>query len=178
MLCKGLGVKEDRLEAFKWFQRSAEKRNAKALYYIGIYYYNGSGSISRDLDMARFYFKQAAELRNIDAMVSYAQICQEKLKHTSLSSTEKDTFQTESFKWYSKAAKLNNTVALRELGRMYASKGDFKMSAECYFKASNLKDALSTLLLGGYYEKGQGVALDKDNALKYYTKAIELGQPT
>jgi TPR repeat protein len=178
MLCKGIGVEEDRLEAFVWFQRAAEQNNPKALYYIGIYYYNGSGSIERDLDQACLYFKRAAELKHIDAMVSYAQVCQEKLKDTSLSSVEKDQYQNESFKWYTKAAKHDHITALRELGRLYGSNGDFKTSAECYMKASGLDDALSTLFLGGYYEKGQGVTLNKQTALTYYTRAIELGHPT
>lgn len=102
-------------------------------------------------------------------MVSYAQLCQQNNSHLA-----------ESFKWYSKAAKLsNNMVALRELGRMYAAhKGDFKTSADYYRKASILNDPLATLVLGGYYEKGQGVPLNTDTALTYYTKAIELGHPT
>ncbi|CEP14714.1 hypothetical protein [Parasitella parasitica] len=180
MLCKGIGVKEDRLAAFSWFQKAAEKSNAKALYYIGIYYYNGSGSIEKDHQQARIYFKQSAELGHVEAMVSFAQICQEKLKQdaTSLSSTEIDALQADSTRWYTKAAKQNHTTALRELGRLYAAKGDDKSSADCYFKASNLNDALSTLFLGGYYENGQGVTQNKQTALAYYSKAIELGQPT
>lgn len=180
MLCKGIGVKEDRLAAFKWFQKSVEKNNAKALYYIGIYYYNGSGPIERDYQQARIYFKRSAELGHVEAMVSFAQICQEKLKEnsSSLSCTEIDSLQSESLKWYTKAAKQDHTTALRELGRLYGAKGDDKTSSECYLKASNLNDALSTLFLGGYYENGQGVTKNKQTALKYYIKAIELGQPT
>ncbi|KAL9556707.1 hypothetical protein PS6_002187 [Mucor atramentarius] len=180
MLCKGIGVTEDRLEAFKWFQKAAEKNNAKALYYIGIYYYNGSGSIQKDHQQARIYFKRSAELGHIESMVSFAQICQEKLKEQGalLSASEIESLQAESFKWYTKAAKQDHTTALRELGRLYGAKGDDKTSSECYLKASNLNDALSTLFLGGYYENGQGVVQNKQTALKYYTKAIELGQPT
>lgn len=178
MLCKGIGVEEDRLEAFTWFQKAAEQNNPKALYYIGIYYYNGSGSITRDIEQALVYFKRAAELKHIDSMVSYAQICQEKLKDSTLSPADQELYQNESFKWYTKAAKHNQITALRELGRLYGSNGDFKTSAECYMKASSLNDALSTLFLGGYYEKGQGVTLNKQTALSYYTKAIELGHPT
>ncbi|KAI8644937.1 hypothetical protein BD408DRAFT_412401 [Parasitella parasitica] len=180
MLCKGIGVKEDRLAAFNWFQKAAEKINAKAFYYIGIYYYNGSGTIGKDHQQARIYFKQSAELGHVEAMVSFAQICQEKLKEdaSSLSSTEIDSLQSESVRWYTKAAKQNHTAALRELGRLYAAKGDDKTSADCYLKASNLNDALATLFLGGYYENGQGVTQNKQTALAYYSKAIELGQPT
>ncbi|RCI03839.1 hypothetical protein CU098_012107, partial [Rhizopus stolonifer] len=178
MLCKGIGVKEDRQAAFKWFKKSAEKNNAKALYYIGIYHYNGSGSIVRDHEQARLYFKRSAELGHVEAMVSYAQTCQERLKTTGLNPSEIEKLQAETFKWYAKSAKQNHTTALRELGRLYGAKGDFKTSHECYLKASQLEDALSALFLGGYYENGQGVGPDPQKALQYYTKAMELGQPT
>ncbi|KAI9480963.1 MAG: hypothetical protein EXX96DRAFT_198935 [Benjaminiella poitrasii] len=180
MLCKGIGVNKDRVAAFKWFQKSAETNNPKALYYIGIYYYNGYGSIVRDHNQARHFFKRSAELGHVESMISYAQTCQEKLKMNvgQLSATEVEALKSDSFKWYARAAKENHVTGLRELGRLYGAKGDFKASMECYLKASNLNDALSTLFLGGYYENGQGVAQNKQTALEFYMKAIELGQPT
>ncbi|OBZ86962.1 Protein sel-1 2 [Choanephora cucurbitarum] len=176
MLCKGVGVAEDRLAAFKWFKKSAEKNNAKAMYYIGIYYYNGSGSIARNHEQASLYFKRSAELGHVESMVSYAQMCQDQSR--SLSAADAKKLQAESLKWYTKSAKHNHTTALRELGRLYGAKSDFKASFEYYFKAAQLNDALSCLFLGGYYENGQGVSIDTQTALKYYAKAIELGQPT
>ncbi|KAI7906500.1 uncharacterized protein BX663DRAFT_548675 [Cokeromyces recurvatus] len=180
MLCKGIGVKEDRMAAFEWLQKSAEKNNPKALYYIGIYYYNGYDSIKCNYDKACYYFKRAAELGHTESMVSYAQICQEKLKNSisKLSASEIETLRSDSLKWYSRAAKENHITGLRELGRLYGAKGEFKTSMEFYVKAANLNDALSALFLGGYYENGQGVTQDKQTALKFYMKAIELGQST
>ncbi|KAI8367250.1 hypothetical protein BD560DRAFT_371623 [Blakeslea trispora] len=178
MLCKGIGVEEDRLAAFKWFKKSAEKNNAKAMYYLGIYYYNGSGSIVRDHEQASMYFRRSAELGHVESMVSCAQMCQEQSRLPSLSTEDTERLHTESLKWYIKSAKHNHTTALRELGRLYGAKGDFKASYEHYSKAAQLNDALSCLFLGGYYENGQGVSIDTQTALKYYKKAIELGQPT
>lgn len=180
MLCKGLGVKEDRLAAFDWLQAAAKQNHANALYYVGIYYYNGSGpSIARNLDLARDYFKQSAELGNAESMVSYAQICYEKLnKDKNLSTADAEKLQQVSIRYYKKAAHVNHPTALRELGRIYGAKKDFKVSAEYYEKAAKLNDALSTVILGGYYEHGHGVAMNKQTALSYYEKAIELGQPT
>jgi TPR repeat protein len=178
MLCKGLGVKEDRLAAFDWLQAAAKQKHANALYYVGIYYYNGSGSIARNLDYARDYFKQSAELGNVESMVSYAQICYEKVNENALPASEIEKLQQESIRWYKKAAHLNHPTSLRELGRIYGANKDYKISAEYFEKAAKLNDALSTVILGGYYENGHGVAMNKQTALAYYEKAIELGQPT
>lgn len=178
MLSKGLGVKEDRLAAFEWLQAAAKQNHAKALYYVGIYYYNGSGTIARNLDLARDYFKRAAELGVTDSIISYAQICYGKVKENTLPASEIERFLQESIRWYKKAAHLNHPTSLRELGRIYGSKKDYKTSAEFYERAAKLNDALSTVILGGYYENGHGVKMNKQTAANHYEKAIELGQPT
>lgn len=178
MLCKGLGVQEDRLAAFDWLHAASKQNHASALYYVGIYYYNGSGSIVRNLDLARDYFRRSAELGNTESIISYAQICYEKVKENALPATEIEGFLQESIRWYKKAANSGHPTGLRELGRIYGSKKDFKASAEYYEKAAKLNDALSTVILGGYYENGHGVKMNKQTAASYYEKAIELGQPT
>lgn len=178
MLCKGLGVSEDRQSAFEWLRAAADQNHANALYYVGIYYYNGSGQIAKDIDQARDYFKRSAVLGNTESMVSYAQICYEKVKENALPASELERLLAESIRWYKKAANMNHPTSLRELGRIYGTKNDLKTSAEYYKKASKLNDALSTVILGGYYENGHGVSMNKQTAISYYEKAIELGQPT
>ncbi|KAG2209957.1 hypothetical protein INT47_003392 [Mucor saturninus] len=178
MLCKGLGVQEDRLAAFDWLHAASKQNHASALYYVGIYYYNGSGTIARNLDLARDYFRRAAELGNTESIISYAQICYGKVKENTLPASEIERFLQESIRWYKKAAHLNHPTGLRELGRIYGSKKDYKTSAEFYERAAKLNDALSTVILGGYYENGHGVKMNKETAASHYEKAIELGQPT
>ncbi|KAI8984482.1 hypothetical protein BDF20DRAFT_860235 [Mycotypha africana] len=183
MLCKGIGVKEDKGAAFSWFQRSADRNHADALFYVGIYHYNANAPLlKRDHEQARLCFRKAAESNHVEAMVAYAQLCQDKLNLLSSSSAadaaEMKRLQTEVMRWYTKAAKRNSIKALRELGRIYTVKGDFKNALESYLKAVSHNDGLSTLILGGFYENGQGMTANTQIALKCYAKAYELGQAT
>ncbi|KAI8075617.1 hypothetical protein BDF21DRAFT_423276 [Thamnidium elegans] len=178
MLCQGNGVEADRLGAFDWLHAAAKKNHMEALYYVAVYYYHGSGGIARNMELAREYFKKSAELGKIESIVSYAQMCHEKVKENALPASEIERFLQESIKWYKKAASQGHTTGLRELGHIYGYKKDYKLSAEYYDKAAKLNDALSTVLIGGYYEKGHGVKMNKETAMAYYRKAIELKQPT
>jgi len=56
----GAGVLEDRVEAAKWYLKSAEQNNIEAQIYLGVCYENGSG-VLKDQREARKWFRKAAE---------------------------------------------------------------------------------------------------------------------
>ena len=56
----GIGTKENRTEAFQWFQKSAEQRNANAQFLLGQCYYEGYGTQKNEKD-AITWFSRAAE---------------------------------------------------------------------------------------------------------------------
>ena len=58
------------LEAIQYFERAAKKDNAKACYYLYAIYYNIDNSEEKEIAMR--YLKQAADLKNINAMYEYA----------------------------------------------------------------------------------------------------------
>ncbi|RCH91880.1 hypothetical protein CU098_004442 [Rhizopus stolonifer] len=170
---------QDRRSAFDWFMKAAEQKSPKALNYVGLYYYKGTFGIPSDHDKAREFFRKSAQLGEVDGMISYAQLCQEKIK-TIGSDPEIKKLQRASFVWYKKAASQGHPKALRELGRLYGAgigtEKNSRLSFEHFKLAADKQDPLATLLLGGCYENGQ--TKDIHTALFYYLKAIELGQPT
>lgn len=66
---KGLGVKEDDKQAFRWYNKSAEQKFAKAQYEVGKCYKNGEG-IEKNRDMAFKYFTLSADQGNAEAQLA------------------------------------------------------------------------------------------------------------
>lgn len=60
MLYEGQGTQPNYPEAFKWFEKAAQKGDNDALFYIGMCYYKGRG-VQQDLKKAFGYFCQASE---------------------------------------------------------------------------------------------------------------------
>ncbi|KAI9252477.1 hypothetical protein BY458DRAFT_523125 [Sporodiniella umbellata] len=179
LLFKGTEVQQNRRAAFEWFMKAAEQKSPKALNYIGLYYYKGTFGIPKDDDKAREFFKKSAQLGEVDGMISYAQLCQEKAR-TMDSEQQIKKLQKASFDWYKKASLQGHPKALRELGRLYASGLGTEKNPQLSFEhlklAADKHDPLANLLLGGCYENG--FTQDLHTALSYYLKAIQLGQPT
>jgi len=57
---KGEGVKQDYVEAVKWFRKAAEQGNVNAQYNLGLCYYNGYGVKQDDVEAVK-WFRKAAE---------------------------------------------------------------------------------------------------------------------
>ena len=56
-------------EAFKWFEKAANKDDAKAAYNLG-YFYTGGLGVKMDLKQSLKWYKKAATLGNIDAQLN------------------------------------------------------------------------------------------------------------
>eukprot|EP00729_Bicosta_minor_P017327 gene17327-biopygen7473 len=59
MHANGKGVKQDHIEAAKWYRKSAEAGYAKAQYNLGHMYRNGEGVEQDDVEAAKWYRKSA-----------------------------------------------------------------------------------------------------------------------
>jgi TPR repeat protein len=97
-------------EAFKWYDLSAQKGNADAMFELGNLYYDGLGAPQDDTKAYNWY-KRAAEMGQTDAMLTIG------YWYANGIHVELDYKQTE--KWYLKAANLNNAKAMRYLGNLY-----------------------------------------------------------
>jgi len=76
MYDNGQGVKQDDVDAVKWYRKAAEQGYAKAQFNLGVMYHNGLGVKQDDVEAVKWY-RKAAEQGNAKAQfnlgVSYYQ---------------------------------------------------------------------------------------------------------
>ncbi len=78
--------------------------------------------------------------------------------------------------WLNKAATAGNISAQYLLGEHYEEKLNYDNASKWYRVASESGHSGAMLRLGHMYELGYGVSKDVKKALKYYGKALELGE--
>ena len=102
----GQGVRQDAVEAVKWYRKAAEQGNSTAQYNLGNCYYNGQG-VQQDYAEAVKWYKMAAEHGNHWAQFSLAN-CYKDAKgvHFNIKLAKK---------WYSMAAEQGNDEAKKIL---------------------------------------------------------------
>ena len=61
MYYKGLGVKQDNVEAVKWFRKAAKQGEASAQFSLGAMYYKGQGVKQDDVEAVKWYRKAAKQ---------------------------------------------------------------------------------------------------------------------
>ena len=136
-------------------QKAAKAGNKEALIKLGFMYENGQGGVEKDLDMAKKYYSQAAELGSEDAQIA-------------LSLLQLNSHIDK------KSVSLSNSVDIEGESQI-----DMKLSVddlkETLIKAKKLdKDALYTLAV--IYDNGFGdIKPDKQRAIALYKKAAKMG---
>ena len=136
-------------------EKAAKAGNKEALIKLGFMYENGQGGVEKNLDMAKKYYSQAAELGSEDAQIALSLL----------------QFNSQIDK---KSVSLNNSVDIKGDSLI-----DIKLSAddlkETLIRAKKLdKDALYTLAV--IYDNGFGdIKPDKQRAIALYKKAAKMG---
>ena len=153
---KGTGVAIDKRESIKWYTAAAESDSDMAMMRLGCHYRDGDG-IDVNMHEAIKWFKRTAERGNSDAKreVGY---CYE---HGIGVAVDK----CEAFKWYKGAAESTISMLqnMLELG--------FFQTATIF----SFGDAIAQCRLGNLYSTGEGVAVNMNEAVKWYTLAAEKG---
>lgn len=177
MYGEGSAVEQSHEEALYWYHQAAETgAYPQAQYFIGLYHKEGLGGLDGDAEVAKIYFRKAADQGDARAMYELANILWSKRAYTS------------AMAYFEEAASCGVSDALRDLGNFYhegvsSSAGsdmcvipkDYETAFGYFLRASSLNDPTSTILVGAYYENGYFVQQDRETALKYYKKAVELG---
>lgn len=109
MLMAGEGVDENKDDAFKWFERSAESGHPAALMYLGNCYLNGDG-VSKDEKKAFGLYKQSAE--QFPPSMGLVGHCYE--NGLGIKKDEK-----EAFNWYQKGAEAGEITCIAQMGECY-----------------------------------------------------------
>ena len=73
MYAKGRGVKQDDVEAVKWYRKAAEQGNAKAQFIVGGLYWSGKG-VQVNKSLAKEWFGKACDNGNQDGCEYYGKL--------------------------------------------------------------------------------------------------------
>ena len=73
MYDNGQGVKQDDVEAVKWYRQAAEQGYAKAQYNLGVKYYQGEG-VRQDKGQAKEWFGKACDNGHQDGCKYYGKL--------------------------------------------------------------------------------------------------------
>ena len=198
---KGIGVKLDLKQAYKYYCKAAEMDHAGAQYNVANCYYEAKG-VQHDFQKALKWYQKAADQGDVKAQNSLA-FCFEggegvwdafRQKATWLQklldercnlALKKDDWKGQpldmrkAITWYLKAAEIGYAIAQMNLGRCYdygqGVPQDHKQAVSWYQKAANQGYALAQNNLGFCYEKGRGVPQDHKQAVSWYQNAADQG---
>ena len=165
----GEGIKEDRKEALKWYEKAAAMGSVEAMNYVGNIYYMGEG-VPKNIDLALNWYLKAAAAGSGTAMNYIGNMYYEGKGVT------KDI--DEARKWYNQAVARGNYRAMFNLGYIYyekaISKG--KITFEEGLRAAQ-EDELDAMYFVAYsYHWGLEIAQDYEEAFKWYEKLAGKGE--
>ena len=163
---KGWGVKQDYVEAVKWFRKAADQGNASAQNNLGSSYATGIGVAQDSAEEIKWYRKSA------DQNFAGAQLMLGNC-YTTGEGVPKD--EVEAAKWYRKAAEQGDDTAQNNLGRCYILGNgvpqDFVEAVKWHSRSAEQNNAFAQLNLGWCYANGQGVETNLVEAYKWFNLA-------
>jgi TPR repeat protein len=167
MLEFGRGVPKNMEEAVKLFKLAAMKEHIPAVGYLGWLLYQGNG-VPQDIEQGIKYLSVAAEWGDIGSMMRLGIACESKGK------------TQEAFALYYKAAERKHTAAILKVAKCYDEgigvPKDQAAAAPLYqllIEEANDAEAMTSLAV--LKLSGNGVAKDRDGAVKLLKRASALG---
>ncbi len=166
----GAGVPVDYNEALKWLKSGAKHWSSDAMALLGSMYLTGDG-VNKSYQDAMIWWKKGADLGNSTCMINIGFIYR--------NGNGVDVSNIEAAKWFLKACEKNNKNACVQLAELYHNNNNpgivqnFSEAMKYYLKAG--KNSAAYMQIGWMYENGQSVKEDKNKAIFYYKKAIDMG---
>ena len=87
-----------------------------------------------------------------------------------------DADEREAIRWYEKAAKNDHLQATLRLAEIQIARGNSAEGVKWYQQAATLGDRDAQAMLGFFYQTGEHVDVDLDQAIKWYLAAADQGQ--
>ena len=174
----GYDVKRDLNEALRCFEAARKLGKNEAIEFIADIYHNKSFG-GRDVAYAYDLYREAEKLGNDSAAKKADTILSAREGYYYHATRCEDTMPEEAFRGYAVATVMGHAPAMLKLAECYALGIGVKKNrkeAFLWYKKSHgagLDDA--NLPLGVCYARGVGVAFDYRLAIKYLTRAAELG---
>lgn len=159
------------------YKESIKNGSTISMYNLGYYFDNGY-NVKRDYMVAYDYYRMAAEQNHTNAQAELGWMYEKG------NGVSQDYYK--SAYWYDLAAKNNHLVAMVNLGNHYMNGNGVECNKEkgfsLYMKAYALRkndESVSTLLylIANSYEFGNGVSKDCQEALRWYERARDAGDP-
>ncbi|MCC5786383.1 MAG: SEL1-like repeat protein [Phycisphaerales bacterium] len=171
MLMYGRGVRENEVEAVRWFRKAADEGDAEGQAGLGWMYALGVGVLKDETEAAK-WFRKAAEQGFAVAQNALGWM------YENGHGVHRD--EAEAARWYRKSAEQGYSVAQRSLGLMYAyGRGglprDQSEAVRWYRKAAEQGLMVAQSSLGSMYGLGRGVSKDEAVAVRWYLKAALQG---
>lgn len=171
----GVGVQQDKDEAFRWYMKAASFGNDKAQLMIGMFYEKGI-VVKPNIEEAFKWYLKSAEQGNTTAQ---NQLGTWYFNKENLNLFSKWWNNNQAFKWFSKAAEQGNPTSQTNLGYCYfygcGTKKDYAAALEWYMKAAEQNNPDALFQVGYFYENGITVQENSNQALKWYRKAVAQG---
>lgn len=162
---------EDYKNAFNFYKKAAEIGDSSSMHTVGWLYAHGYG-VEQNYQEAMNWYLKAAELGNEISMNNIGYMYQngEGVKQDHKIALE----------WYEKAAELGNAIALKNIGYLYDQKDsyhNYNLAMKYFLRAVENLDSDDDLMntIGHNYDYGLGVKQDYVEAMKWYRKAVALG---
>lgn len=172
---KGLGVKQNSVEAVKWYKLAAEQGWEESIYGLAeIYQFGRPGVPINNEEAIKWYLKvvnlEKPDLRPEMVIAAYNNL-------GALYDNKKD--YAEALKWFRKAAERNSPDAQYNLGNMFGQGNgvtkDEIEAAKWYHRAAEQGHAGAQYNLGCIYRDGEGVKQDFAESNKWFLKAANQG---
>ena len=145
------------------YLNAALKGNIDAQFYLGYMYENGE-HVTKDLLSAKKWYRRAAEMEHVNAMIRLASLLDE---------------DPEATYWFRAAAEKGDAGAQAMIAFRYESgtgtQIDLEEAVIWYKKAADQNQIVSQVNLGRLYQLGIGVEKNLDQAIFWYEKAAKQG---
>ena len=161
--------KDNRSEAFRWFNKSANQNHDDALTCLGCCFQHGYGT-SKDYDKSLELYLKSASLNNCRAQASLG-------KCYYMGQCGVNIDYKKAFEWFGKAAEQDYAYAQYYIGQCYYyGKGinkNYQKAFEWYEKSAKQGRSDAQYMLGNCYYDGNGVQKDINRAVELYRLAAE-----
>ena len=170
MYREGLGVRQDDVEAAKWYRKAAEQGVASAENNLAIMYLKGKGVLQDKLEAAK-WFRKAAEQGHPEAQFMLGQMYY-------FGDGLGQEYQNAKV-WFEKAAAQGDPRAEFNLGVMYAEGQGVKRNSgeriKWYRKAAEHGHPVAQCNIAVLYQEGLNIPQDYGEAFRWFRKAAEAG---
>jgi len=158
------------VKAVYLFMKAAEQGHSKAMYNLGICYYDGHGVNQDQAESARWYEKAA--------MLGHA-MAQFNIAMCYIHGRGVNQNEAKAVEWLLKSAEQGEVPAICNLGNCYyhgiGVEQDYHKAIEYFHQAADLGDVFAQYNMGNAYIHGKGVPKDTEKAKEWLRKSLAGG---